>query len=844
MKQFEELKPRFFLLAPLEKVPLAGSHGVYDATENVPQLLEEANKHPGCNFGVATGHNGLIVVDADRKNGKDGVALFTEMMGGTLPRTSTIKTPNDGYHFYFYADKEYRSCDALKSKGLEIKGFGSHVVLGGSELKRDDGSIGYYEPINEEDIAPLPPCIVELLEANEAKGTAKAPFGSPTALDGADTKGLDALLSKIDPDLPYDDWRNVIWSAASEFGTSNEVRALCKNWSRKGKKWNGENFDKIFDGFDHSKKFNSLPYYAKQYPSTHFLPDVDSKDLPVIESIVREVTRSTVSTLVRDGNKITTDHKKDLETLAKVLAHSAFTASPKRLAVPLFTGGGKTQTVINHAAVISEEPYRKGLWIAVGTIAQIDEIAEALKEKGVPESYIGKRHSGKGSNVTSSNAGDYPILLVTHERIKMGDYEALMTYQGHPRQLIWDEALLSTRAEHMNINRLVEDIGAGCSVIDVADSEGKARPAELLTANYLRALLNTIKNVEGKDLIDLPEHPGELDLGRVRHLKSLQVLEDPTSTRAMVDKEKHVFWFVIQVPDEFQNIVILDASIRIKKLEQFDNSIEIVPMVSKKDYSPVTIHFCKHYQGKHTVNDPKKNVLLYQEIAEIIRGKERIVCFHLPEKDRVEYAPQRLRHFLGEADNVAFVSWGESKGVNHLRDIQYGTHVGMIYRDINELKASIAGQKRKERYEVSDKEQREVQLSEHAEAVFQAISRLACRKIEDGKALPTEFWLFYPSRKILRLLEEVMPGVTIREYVPKVLAASRGSRKLSAKILDFVSGNRIEKVTLDSLRENEELGIGSIKTNSKIWRGMRKELEAMASERGYVFEGRTLKKAA
>jgi hypothetical protein len=51
-------------------------------------------------------------------------------------------------------------------------------------------------------------------------------------------------------------------------------------------------------------------------------------------------------------------------------------------------------------------------------------------------------------------------------------------------------------------------------------------------------------------------------------------------------------------------------------------------------------------------------------------------------------------------------------------------------------------------------------------------------------------------------------------------------------------------VTLDTLRENEELGIGGIKTNSKIWRGMRKELTVMASERGYVFEGRTLRRAA
>ena len=204
---------------------------------------------------------------------------------------------------------------------------------------------------------------------------------------------------------------------------------------------------------------DSLEYWKSQYPNwSYFLPSVPSSKQAEADKLADIVSKNTIARLTSDGNKLTEEHRRSLGLVAKALSYSAYTSDPKRIALPLFTGGGKTQSVIAHASEVIQGKYDIGIWVAVGTIAQIDEIREGLRDRGVQDNAIGVKHSGRGSNVTTSNASGFQILLVTHERIKSCDYSYLTEYQGKKRQLIWDEALIAAKSEHLSIRKLMDDM--------------------------------------------------------------------------------------------------------------------------------------------------------------------------------------------------------------------------------------------------------------------------------------------------------------------------------------------------------------------------------------------------
>ena len=65
-----------FPLAVGEKIPLiskeAGGHGVHDATTDAAQIRAWWTAAPNANIGVAAGRSGLLLVDVDAKDGRDG----------------------------------------------------------------------------------------------------------------------------------------------------------------------------------------------------------------------------------------------------------------------------------------------------------------------------------------------------------------------------------------------------------------------------------------------------------------------------------------------------------------------------------------------------------------------------------------------------------------------------------------------------------------------------------------------------------------------------------------------------------------------------------------------------
>lgn len=85
------------------------------------------------NIGVATGE-GLVVVDIDTKNGRDGRAalVMLEIDNERLPETYTVRTPSGGEHRYFFTDRPIGNSASAIGDGIDIRGEGGFVVGEGS----------------------------------------------------------------------------------------------------------------------------------------------------------------------------------------------------------------------------------------------------------------------------------------------------------------------------------------------------------------------------------------------------------------------------------------------------------------------------------------------------------------------------------------------------------------------------------------------------------------------------------------------------------------------------------------------------------------------------------------
>lgn len=145
MGQISELASKGFRLFPLtsmSKIPLRGTNGVNDATNDLATLRNWHDSYPGCNWGVAGGiiENSpyyLIVVDVDTKGDKKGEEELQRLTDryGQVPNTLTVRTTSGGIHFYFLT-KIKRNRYRARVKGcthIDIKSSGGYLVLWGSK---------------------------------------------------------------------------------------------------------------------------------------------------------------------------------------------------------------------------------------------------------------------------------------------------------------------------------------------------------------------------------------------------------------------------------------------------------------------------------------------------------------------------------------------------------------------------------------------------------------------------------------------------------------------------------------------------------------------------------------
>ena len=124
-----------FPLIPNAKAPITKT-GYKEATTDINAINGWWSKYPDANIGVPT--EGLLVLDVDCKNGKDGYAALRKLEAdhSPLPPTKTQKTASGGMHYIYRATgiPNKVNCPA---PGLDVRGNGGYIVYAPSVI---DGS--------------------------------------------------------------------------------------------------------------------------------------------------------------------------------------------------------------------------------------------------------------------------------------------------------------------------------------------------------------------------------------------------------------------------------------------------------------------------------------------------------------------------------------------------------------------------------------------------------------------------------------------------------------------------------------------------------------------------------
>lgn len=121
--------------------------------------LIQAWVREGGNVGVLTGSaSGIAVIDIDNHNGIDGLGNLKEFLDTydiELPKTTVVKTPSGGLHYYFKLDEKYNETQFIQNhsqlEGVDFQTHGRYVVAPPSQI---DGN--HYEVVRDVELADLP----------------------------------------------------------------------------------------------------------------------------------------------------------------------------------------------------------------------------------------------------------------------------------------------------------------------------------------------------------------------------------------------------------------------------------------------------------------------------------------------------------------------------------------------------------------------------------------------------------------------------------------------------------------------------------------------------------------
>src|SRR5690625_1015502 len=208
--------------------------------------------------------DGLLVIDVDlRKGGAQVYADLVEDIPEVVGADFIVETgrKDGGKHIYFKAPAGVALMQSLNGKYIGCDFKSSGYVVGPGSLHASGQRYDIVVGDSPADIGPAPTALIELLKRPDAHRTSLA----GEQVDVTDNDLAD-MVKAIDPDCGHDEWVRV--GMALHEITGGTGFAIWDNWSRRGKKYPGQDvLDRRWHSFGKSATkvgYGTLHKYATQ----------------------------------------------------------------------------------------------------------------------------------------------------------------------------------------------------------------------------------------------------------------------------------------------------------------------------------------------------------------------------------------------------------------------------------------------------------------------------------------------------------------------------------------------------------------------------------------------------
>lgn len=549
--------------------------------------------------------------------------------------------------------------------------------------------------------------------------------------------------------------------------------------------------------------------------------------------------------LEANGNRLSVVHRRALRALVEEMSGYAAGSVSGRRAFSLGTGCGKTSAIIAWIAALHRLGLRSlPVSVSASKVEALCDLKKQLMALGVPEQLIGLKHSVRGASLPSTDDEDRLFQLVTHARVRGGsDKPLFIEHRGRPRALmVYDESLIRSETEALSERNIRMEIAALREYVEGRETASQYVPLfdfmDCAIARIRSALSDYKRDPKGSPVVTI-DAPEWVDLDGFRSLlgtsprwepirRFLDVVGSPLRL-LVTTQDEGLVWYQISVPPELENILILDASYPIRELVKMDSSItdsspEYIREV--KRFDAVTVHQMKHPSGRQSTEDNfskrwLRDRTMSREICQIVeqvpQEKAILIFTFKPRNDGVDIPGTILRDLedagidieattsSGNA-RINVLTWGDETSLNRYAHCEVVILAGLLHLPTLKVASQIIGQQDSYEVSMSHKQVEEVLDSEIAHSVYQAISRGACRVVEDGQAKAMDVYLFHSKAKLQESLQFIMPGLKWRTWVPTFKGEETKLSDIDIKAmeikayLDKQPGDRV-KVTTKEIRE-------------------------------------------
>jgi hypothetical protein len=350
--------------------------------------------------------------------------------------------------------------------------------------------------------------------------------------------------------------------------------------------------------------------------------------------------------------------------------------------------------------------------------------------------------------------------------------------------------------------------------------------------NLITKNIKVQKETGEKSLLQLPIWDADIALEDVekvikqeKHLKYKQEMKTLVKLIEFTEHEMSVhvtkstelvISYDVVVPDELQNIVVLDASTEVNELMMLDKSIhkpENFPEIPVK-YLDTVVHRIDHPAGRTSTEEALKGDKLPAAILEILRKHplESILFFtykprngELNHRQAIEdYLTQHevdINEQINGKNRLNWLTHGNETASNKYAHCTVAIFAGVLFENEDSYVSKTVGQSRDHTSVVHAGCVTKVLRGIQAQAVHQGLNRCASRKIKDDVAGPVNVYYTYPDESLSGYLQCVLPDADFRVYDSKVLQPRTKKGQVLKVIIEYLMGlpETILKVTSKEL---------------------------------------------